>query len=516
MRRQPAFECPFSCRLLEGVYLDRTEAGLKPRFVKVEPPTDADIADVCSCGAGDVVQKISRRVIRTLRRLGYLEAGIDAVVATGYDSRLDNEPALARTMAASVPQRLAFGERAGQQVRRIGAGFGYEGTSPALTGPRCARVNGFSLHANTQVPAHRRDQLERLMRYTGRGALSLERLAEDANGDLVYMFIRSWSDGTTGITLSPLELLEKLAATPLPHAHLVRYAGCLAPHSKLRDALIPTSRQQGMDGDETQTGTPYWNWARLRGRVCNVDMATCPLCRRGSLRLIAAMTQEAVVTRIRRHLNLAAIPPPIAPARCRQAQGAWVDEAHDMARGLVGDVRAAEGCLTPLSLCNPVGNPPLSPQLPFPRPSAQGNPCEATLPPSETLVQAALGRATPGSALETQPASPARGGRRRGRWGARGRGGGAKRAFILPIHWHQRGLVPHTPCIIQQKEVSRDSKPTEGGWPNCSRYRLSSKFRSAVRRPGILDQPVAQAYHSPSTASGCALAEKRRGTDHAH
>ena len=30
-----------------------------------------------------VLQKISRRVIRTLRQLGYLEAGIDAAVATG-------------------------------------------------------------------------------------------------------------------------------------------------------------------------------------------------------------------------------------------------------------------------------------------------------------------------------------------------------------------------------------------------------------------------------------------------
>jgi hypothetical protein len=30
-------------------------------------------------------------------------------------------------MAASVQQRIAFGKRAGQQVRRIGAGFGYEG-----------------------------------------------------------------------------------------------------------------------------------------------------------------------------------------------------------------------------------------------------------------------------------------------------------------------------------------------------------------------------------------------------
>jgi hypothetical protein len=65
-----------------------------------------------------VVQKISRRVIRTLRHLRYLEAGIDDTVATAYDPLLDNEPTLARTMAASVQQRIAFGERAGQQVRR--------------------------------------------------------------------------------------------------------------------------------------------------------------------------------------------------------------------------------------------------------------------------------------------------------------------------------------------------------------------------------------------------------------
>jgi hypothetical protein len=72
-------------------------------------------------------------------------------------------------------------------------------------------VNGFSLHANNEIPAHRRDQLERLLRYTGRGAVSLERLTDDANGDLVYIFSRPWSDGTTGIKLSTLEFLEKLA-----------------------------------------------------------------------------------------------------------------------------------------------------------------------------------------------------------------------------------------------------------------------------------------------------------------
>jgi Putative transposase len=302
---------------LEGVYLDRTDQGRKPRFLKVEPPTDTDIADV--------VQKISRRVIRTLCRLGYLEAGIDDAMATGYDPLRDNEPELARTMAASVKQRIACGERAGQYVRRIGSGFGYEGERPALTGPRCANVHGFSLHANTQIPAHRRDQLERLIRYTGRGAVSLERLVADANGELVYTFSRPWSDGTTGIKLSPLELLEKLAAlVPLPRVHLVRYAGCLASHSALREAIIPTPRQQGVDGEEAKTRTPYWNWASLLGRVFTLDMATCPFCRGSSLRIIAAITQESVITRILRHLKLTSVPPPIAPTRLRQETFDWV------------------------------------------------------------------------------------------------------------------------------------------------------------------------------------------------
>ncbi len=41
--------------------------------------------------------------------------------------------------------------------------------------------------------------MERLIRYTARGAVSLERLEEDANGDLIYRFTRPWPDGTTGI-----------------------------------------------------------------------------------------------------------------------------------------------------------------------------------------------------------------------------------------------------------------------------------------------------------------------------
>jgi hypothetical protein len=245
-------------------------------------------------------------------------------VATGYDPLRDNAPELARTMAASVQQRIAFGDRAGQPVRRIGAGFGSEGEAPRLTGPRCASVNGFSLHANTAIPAHRRDQLEQLIRYTARGAVSLERLTQAANGDLVYTFTHPWSDGTTGIRLSPLELLEKLAAlVPLPHVHLVRYGGCLAPHSHLRGAILPTPRQRGVD-EETDTRSPCWSWARLLQRVFALDLAHCPFCQRGTLRLIAVITQGEVISKILRHLKLSADPPPIAPARSRQAPCDWV------------------------------------------------------------------------------------------------------------------------------------------------------------------------------------------------
>ena len=206
-----------------------------------------------------------------------------------------------------------------------GAGFGSEGERPALTGPRCARVHGFSLHANTAIPAHRRDQLEHLLRYTARGAVALERLEADAHGDLVYTFTKPWADGTTGITLSPLELVEKLAAlVPLPRVHLVRYGGCLAPHSTLRNAIKPTPRQQGVDGEESQRGTPYWTWARLLGRVFALEMTRCPLCQQGTLRIIAVITQSEVIGKILRHLKRAADPPPIAPARSRQAPFDWV------------------------------------------------------------------------------------------------------------------------------------------------------------------------------------------------
>ena len=110
---------------------------------------------------------------------------------------------------------------------------------------------------------------------------------------------------------------------PLPRVHLIRYGGCLAPHSHLRGAIIPTTRQQGVDEEATGPRSPRWSWARLLKRVFALDMARCLWCQQGTLRIIAAITHGEVVRKILQHLKLSADPPPIAPARLRQEAFAW-------------------------------------------------------------------------------------------------------------------------------------------------------------------------------------------------
>ena len=256
---------------LEGVYLDRSAQSLKPKFVKLSVPSAADIAAV--------VAKLSQRVIRKLRKLGYLEPDLDATIVTGYDPLAHDAPELVRTLSASVQPHIAFGERA----------------------------------------AHRRDQLERLIRYTARGVVSLERQAQDEGGDLLYTFTQAGSDGATGLQLSPLERLEKLSAwVPPSQVHPVWYAGCLAAHSQLRGVIPPTTRQPGIEA-AARPASSRWGWAGLLKRVFAIDMERCPRCPQGASRIIAAITWRRILS----HLKLAADLPPLAQARLGQGRFAW-------------------------------------------------------------------------------------------------------------------------------------------------------------------------------------------------
>ena len=55
-------------------------------------------------------------------------------------------------------------------------------------------------------------------------------------------------------------------------------------------------------------------WARLLKRVFGIDIEHCPQCG-GTLKIIAAIEEPAVIVRILTHLGLPARAPPRAPAR---------------------------------------------------------------------------------------------------------------------------------------------------------------------------------------------------------
>ena len=129
-----------------------------------------------------------------------------------------------------------------------------------------------------------------------------------------------------------------------------------------------------------------------------------PGCRRGSLRIIAASTQESVITRLLHHLQRASLPPPIAPARCRQALFA-LDASTT--RGVVAEATCAQQRgISPLgALKSPVKSSPPD------RPSRGPRPGQPLCPPPHASSAACPDRAPPRYvAHEQRPPTEAGGG----------------------------------------------------------------------------------------------------------
>src|SRR4051812_37387328 len=92
------------------------------------------------------------------------------------------------------------------------------------------QMQRFRLHAAVCCNAHQRKELERLCRYITRPAIANERLKRNRAGQLVLQLKSPWRDGTTHIVMSPLELMQRLAAlVPRPRLHVIRFHGVLAP-----------------------------------------------------------------------------------------------------------------------------------------------------------------------------------------------------------------------------------------------------------------------------------------------
>ncbi len=77
------------------------------------------------------------------------------------------------------------------------------------------------------------------LRYCARPPFALERLELIDEQRVIYRLPRIQRDGTRALSLTPLELIDQLAALiPPPKRHRHRYQGVPAPNSPLRAAAI--------------------------------------------------------------------------------------------------------------------------------------------------------------------------------------------------------------------------------------------------------------------------------------
>ena len=309
----------FHILALDGVYLDRSDRKLSPEFISIKSPSETDLEVV--------VKKIAMKSVRALRKLGYLDDATEEVLATGLDPLFIDEPEHALAMAASVKQRIAFGDRRGQKVRTIKhyihRAFGYEEDEVITKGTRCVAVNGFSLHAATRIKKGRRQALEQLIRYAARGPFSHKRLTIESDGDLRYTLKTPWNDGTVAIKLSPEELIEKLAAlVPIPRFNLFRYSGVFAPNHNLRSQIVPSPKiKPASCVEDALPQAIRYKWHELLKRIFDIDINNCPACGgKDTMKFVAVIQDSLVVEKFLGHLGYPARPPPITPARYKMTE----------------------------------------------------------------------------------------------------------------------------------------------------------------------------------------------------
>jgi hypothetical protein len=266
------------------------------------------------------------------RHVHYRCCVIDGVFEPAPD---DGDAVRFRPAAALTPDALAA---IAEQVRvRVLRWFARSGLiEPDDVREMLAWDNsGFSLDAAVRVAAPARASLERLLRYCARPPFALERLALRDAEHVGYRLPKPRRDGATALTLTPLELIDHLAALlPPPRLHRHRSHGVLAPNAPLRAAAIAVGRDRTDDPSTPAAvaappAAPAPNarsparylWAMLLARLLQSRPLVCPNCG-ADMRIIAFITDVAPIERILDHIGEPAEPPRISPAR---GPPAWED-----------------------------------------------------------------------------------------------------------------------------------------------------------------------------------------------
>ena len=302
----------FHLLVMDGAYICRENK--RAFFHKISDPGDQDIAEL--------LKSIIEAVELYLHKRGLLDAEDEREIPEDLMS-------IEAASRASVAQKIAFGERRGQRVRRVG--FRRQGDTLEFKGPQCIALAGFSLHAARCVGSEERRNLSQLISYMARPPIAEDRLERTASGDILYKLKEPWNDGTAGIQLSPSELIEKLIALIPPRSSpLVRYGGVFAPNFKRRDEIILVSgrrkrkvslRPEGTE-KSARSQVTSGSWARLLKRVFAIDVSRCPRCG-GELEIIAAVLDPKQIARYLKHTGMPAAPPARAGVKMRVVCEEW-------------------------------------------------------------------------------------------------------------------------------------------------------------------------------------------------
>ena len=288
----------FHMLFLDGVYAE--DAYGQQRFHRVKAPTHQEL--------NGLVNTLSHRVARCLEKRGLLERDAENSWLTLEESEDD---VLTQLHGHSVTYRIATGPQQGRKVLTLQTLPG--GESEKQDYGQAAKVAGFSLHAGVMSEAHQRDKLERLCRYVSRPAVSEQRLALTANGQVRYELKTPYRNGTTHVIFQPLDFIAKLAAlVPKPRVNLTRFHGLFAPNSKLRVQVTPSKRSK-IRAKAEPGGTDWLDkrpeerhramtWMQRLKRVFNIDIEICELCG-GQVKVIASIEDPTVIALILKHLK---------------------------------------------------------------------------------------------------------------------------------------------------------------------------------------------------------------------
>jgi len=182
-----------------------------------------------------------------------------------------------------------------------------------------AHGGGFSLDATVRIEGADLAGRERLLRYGARPPFALEHLHQHDAEYLVYDIAKPRPDGARALVLTPLALIDKVAAlVPPPRVHRHRYYGVLAPNAPLRaavTALAPVPAPAAGTPEHTpHHAAARYLWAMLLARIYEVLPLCCAFCG-AEMRIIAFITDPPAVRQILQHLGEPTRSPRFAPAR---------------------------------------------------------------------------------------------------------------------------------------------------------------------------------------------------------